>query len=146
MTGGPCDRKVLSIPSSTSAVEEVCQRLLAEAASQGYGCDDLFGIHLAMEEALMNAAKHGNHLDPDKQVVVEYQITPEKFDISVADQGNGFDPEALPDPRQHENLYKYGGRGVLLMRSYMDVVEYSPKGNQVHMVKCRSGAAPDAGR
>jgi serine/threonine-protein kinase RsbW len=92
---------------------------------------------LALEESLFNAARHGNKLDPEKTVTVDFLINSEKIDLTVTDQGDGFDPEELPDPRKHENLYKYGGRGVLLMRSYMDVVEFNEKGNQVHMVKYR---------
>ena len=137
------DRRTLIVSSDVAAVERVCERLLAEAAAQAFEEDDLFAIHLALEEALMNAAKHGNALDPNKEVNVEYEVTAEKFDVTVTDQGDGFDPDALPDPRSKENLYKYGGRGVLLMRAYMDVVEFNSKGNRVHMVKYRVGRAAD---
>ncbi len=138
MGNADTDRKTLTLPSDVSAVEQVCEGLLAEAAAQSFGEDDLFAIHLALEEALMNAAKHGNALDPNKCVRVEYLITPERFDVTITDQGCGFNPEALPDPRSKENLYKYGGRGVLLMRAYMDTVEFNPSGNRVHMVKYRT--------
>jgi len=138
MTTGQSNRKFVTIASNSTAVERLCSRLLAEAAENHYCEDHLFAIHLALEEALMNAAKHGNEMDPRKEVAVEYAITPEKFDISISDQGPGFNPGTLPDPRSEENLYKYEGRGVLLMRSYMDVVEFNKKGNCVHMIKYRA--------
>ncbi|MBN1124431.1 MAG: ATP-binding protein [Sedimentisphaerales bacterium] len=138
MTIRQSNRKCLTIASNNTAVGRLCSRILSEAAENQYSEDHLFAIHLALEEALMNAAKHGNEMDPNKEVAVEYTITPEKLEISIADQGRGFDPGTLPDPRSEENLYKYGGRGVLLMRSYMDVVEFNEKGNCVYMVKYRA--------
>jgi len=79
----------------------------------------------------------------DKSVSVEYLITPDKFDIRICDEGPGFAPEAVPDPRRRENLYKSSGRGLLLMRSYMDVVEHNNPGNCVHMIKYKSGTRID---
>ena len=102
--------------------------------------DMVFAIHLSLEEAFINAIKHGNHSNPQKNISVECLITPEKFDISVADEGFGFDPAGVPDPRCNSNLYKASGRGVLLIRSYMDVVEYNTRGNCIHMVKYRYNA------
>ncbi len=94
-------------------------------------------MHLALQEAFINAVRHGNQMDPDKEVKIEYLVDPEKFEISVTDEGEGFDPEAVPDPRCGENLYKPNGRGLLLMRAYMDAVEYNEKGNRVRMVRYR---------
>lgn len=91
-----------------------------------------------MEEALLNAVKHGNKRDPAKNVNIECVINAEKFDVCIKDQGSGFAPDGLPDPRSDENLYKPCGRGVLLMRAYMDVVEYRDNGSCVHMVKYRA--------
>lgn len=104
---------------------------------RGYDEQEQFGVHLALEEAFMNAIQHGNHGDAAKRLFVESLITPEKIDISIADEGTGFDPEGLPDPRQGNNLYKCSGRGVLLIRAYMDVVEYNDRGNCVHLIKFR---------
>jgi len=132
------DTKTLTLPSTLDAVEQACERLIAEVRSRNFSDDDCFAIHLALEEALMNAARHGNALDPQKTVRIDYRLTDETFEITITDQGTGFDPDALPDPRSQENLYKYGGRGVLLMRAYMDAVQFNPAGNQVHMTKHRS--------
>ena len=130
--------KSIVINSNTSAINRICKQLLSEAASCGFDEDDLFAIHLAVEEAFLNAVKHGNRLDDQKKITVEYVVTPEKFEISITDQGNGFDPDALPDPRCDENLYKSCGRGVFIIRSYMDTVEYNRTGNSIHMVKYKS--------
>lgn len=127
----------LVLPSTTEAVGRVCRQLLEQVKESGFAEDEIFGIHLSLEESLTNAVRHGNQSDPTKTVTVEVLITPEKFDISIADQGSGFDPDTLPDPRLGENLYKTEGRGVLLIRAYMDVIEYNERGNCVHLVKYR---------
>ena len=84
------NRNQVHIASTCAEVEKICEVLLAEAKAQCYGENDLFGIHLALEEALMNAAKHGNGLDPAKKVYIEYCVTPEKFEVCITDQGEGF--------------------------------------------------------
>jgi len=116
----------------------VCAKVMSLAKTLNYSDDDLFAVHLAMEEAIVNAVKHGNKLDTSKTVSVEYDVSPEKIDISVSDEGRGFNPEGVDDPRLSENIYKMGGRGVLLIKSYMDEVEYSRAGNSVRMVKFNS--------
>jgi serine/threonine-protein kinase RsbW len=129
------EHKSIVINSNASSVDRMCKQLLSEATSCGFDEDQLFAIHLAVEEAFLNAVKHGNRLNAQKKVTVEYVVTPEKFEISITDQGSGFDPDGLPDPRRDENLYKSSGRGVLIIRSYMDIVEYNRTGNSIHMVK-----------
>ena len=89
---------------------------------------------------MINAVKHGNSRTPHKQIRVDYSITDDRFEISITDEGKGFQPEAVPDPRCGENLYKATGRGMLLMRAYMDCVEYNIAGNWVHMIKCKQKA------
>ena len=121
-----------------SELRAVCAKVMSLAKTLNYSGDDLFAVHLAMEEAIVNAVKHGNKLDTSKTVSVEYDISPERIDISVSDEGRGFDPETVDDPRLSENIYKMGGRGVLLIKSYMDEVEYSRAGNSVRMVKFNS--------
>lgn len=127
--------KSLVVESSNSAVYRICQRLLQEAAGNNFDEDALFGIHLSLEEAFINAICHGNDKNSAKTVNVKYLITPDKFDIYITDQGKGFNYRTLPDPRTKENICKTGGRGVLLMRSYMNTVEYNDAGNCVHMIK-----------
>ncbi|MFA5293034.1 MAG: ATP-binding protein [Phycisphaerae bacterium] len=124
-----------------SELRKVCSKVLCHAQQFGYSSDDLFAMHLAMEEALVNAVKHGNKRDMNKNIAIEYDVTPEKIDVSVTDQGHGFNPDNVEDPRCGDNIYKTGGRGVLLMKSYMDEVEYNETGNSVHMVKFNSKLA-----
>lgn len=130
--------KSWELPSTAPAIQKACRELLEQASLYGFSEDDVFGIHLSLEEALVNAFKHGNKSNPEKKVFVECLITPEKFDISITDEGEGFSPEQLPDPRCNDNLYKCSGRGVLLINAYMDEVEYNQRGNSVHMIKFRN--------
>lgn len=132
----------LVLPGTIDAMGRICRQLLDQIKQYGYSEEAIFAIHLSLEEALTNAVRHGNKSDPAKTVSVEVLITPEKFDISITDQGSGFCPEMLPDPRLGENLYKTEGRGVLLIRSYMDMVEYSERGNCVHLVKYNTKPSP----
>jgi serine/threonine-protein kinase RsbW len=125
------------VASTLLASEGVCHLIMSILEDSGFGKEDVFAVHLALQEAFINAVRHGNQMDPDKEVKIEYLVDSEKFEISVTDEGDGFDPEAVPDPRCGENLYKPNGRGLLLMRAYMDVIEYNEKGNGVHMVRYR---------
>ncbi len=130
----PISRSV-AVASKSSAIVGVCRRILSEIEAYGFDKEDIFAIHLAIEEAFINAIKHGNKMDPDKEVKIDYSISPDKVEIFVTDLGNGFDPGSIPDPRRGENLYKAEGRGLLLMRSYMDVIEFNESGNGVRMVR-----------
>ena len=121
--------KTVTVSNNISAVEGLCRQLLGEVKGKDYDEEDIFAIHLALEEAFINAVKHGNKQDAGRQIEVKYFVTPDKFDIFIADQGDGFDPDRVPDPRCEENLYKCSGRGMFLMRSYMDRVEYNGKGS-----------------
>ena len=127
------------LANTAEAVQQASREMLELAGEQGFDEDAVFGIHLALEEAFTNAVKHGNRSNPDKKIDVQLLITPEKLDISITDEGQGFIPDDVPDPRCNGNLYKCSGRGVLLIKAYMDVVEYNERGNCVHMVKYRQG-------
>ncbi|MBM3982695.1 MAG: ATP-binding protein [Planctomycetes bacterium] len=130
----------LTIPSNLAEARRV-QELIADALHlHGYTDTDTFAIKLALEEALVNAIKHGNQLDPEKQVFVVFNVTPERFDIRITDEGAGFNPEDVPDPTAIENLERPCGRGLLLMRGFMTEVEYHGRGNVVTMAKVREAA------
>jgi serine/threonine-protein kinase RsbW len=134
--------KSCQLQSTEQQVQQMIQELLASLEQYEFGEDSIFAIHLALEEAFLNAVKHGNHGDSEKTIDVECLITPEKFDISISDEGFGFDPDGIPDPRCNGNLYKASGRGILLIQSYMDVVEYNSRGNCIHMIKYRNSEGP----
>lgn len=123
------------IESKTSAVAGVCEKVLSRLRDNSYDNDDIFAIHLTLEEAITNAVKHGNKLDPAKKVTINYSIDAEKIEISITDEGDGFKPDSVADPRWGEGLLKPGGRGLLLINSYMDVVKYNERGNSVFMVR-----------
>lgn len=111
--------------------------------SNGYGESDIFSIRLALEEALVNAIKHGNQLDPVKRVTINYSITPDRFHVRIEDEGPGFTPDDLPDPTDPQFIDRPCGRGVFLIRNYMTSVEYHGKGNVIVMSKNRNGSAQD---
>ena len=127
----------MMIDSTSAALEEMRQWLLSHLKGYQYCDDDVFAVHLAFEEAFYNAIKHGNKMDPAKKVQIDCVIGSDRIEISMSDAGDGFDPNGVPDCRTGENLYKTEGRGILLMRSYMDVVEFNQTGNAVHMVRYR---------
>ena len=128
----------LVIPSDLNEARDAEQALLEEVARHGYSEAATFAIQLALEEGLNNAIRHGNSHDRRKVVKLGYQIDAERVVITIADQGGGFDPDSIPDPTADENLEKPCGRGVMLMRAYMDEVRYNQTGNQVCMVKRNS--------
>jgi serine/threonine-protein kinase RsbW len=133
------------VESSMTAINRACDRILSELEGNGFSKEDIFAVHLALEEAFINAVKHGNKMDPAKKVKIEYSVRSDKIEVSVADEGDGFDPEAVPDPRSRENLYKPEGRGLFLMKSYMDVVKYNQLGNCVYMVRYKEKPALNQG-
>ena len=132
----PISRSIV-LSSTPDAIEKTCRQILAELESSDFGKEEVFAVHLALEEAFINAARHGNKMDPDKQIKIDYSVDLEKVEITIADEGSGFDPDKVPDPRCGDNIYRGEGRGVLLIRSYMDEVEYNEQGNGVRMIKYR---------
>lgn len=122
-------------PSDTHIARQVLDDLLSRLSQNGWAEEDTFGIHLAAEEALMNAIKHGNQRDESKSVYVNYRLSPTVFHIEIADEGPGFDPNAVPDPTLEENLEIPSGRGLMLMRTFMTAVDYNELGNRVTMSK-----------
>ena len=130
---GPYTEVVIpSDPTEARRVQEQIERLLE---ARGTGDHELFGIKLALEEALVNAIKHGNQMDRAKKVHISYRLHADRFEISIADEGPGFDPGDVPDPTAFENLERPCGRGLMLMRHYMTEVAYNDRGNGVTMSK-----------
>lgn len=130
----------LTIPSDLSEARRVQDQIEEALQASSYTEHDIFSIKLALEEALVNAIKHGNQMDPDKRVSVVYHITPQRFDVRIADEGAGFNPADVPDPTDPDNLERPCGRGLLLMRGFMTEVEYHGKGNVVSMSKVREAS------
>jgi serine/threonine-protein kinase RsbW len=120
-----------AVDEAAAAVAEFMNRL-------GIAEDVAFGVDMAVREAVTNAVLHGNKLDDAKEVGLKLRNTSEVFEISVHDQGSGFDPNEVPDPTRDENILKTSGRGIFFMRNFMDEVVWSadPKGGtSVRMIK-----------
>ena len=111
------------------------EEIIAQLERGGWPEHAIFSVRLALEEALANAVKHGNRLDPSKHIRVFCKIDDSDLHMEVADEGPGFDPAAVPDPLSPERLEEPSGRGIMLMRSFMDRVEYIPPGNCVALDK-----------
>jgi serine/threonine-protein kinase RsbW len=127
---------IASDPNEARRVQDQIEHLLK---SHRFSDREIFSIRLALEEALVNAIKHGNRGDRSKKVHISYRVQPERFDIAITDEGPGFDPGEVPDPTAIENLERPCGRGLMLMRHYMSEVSYSNSGNSVAMTKLRNG-------
>src|SRR5437016_13845764 len=124
MSPAPCRPVELTIASDLAEARRV-QAEIEQALRDGRFTDhDIFAIKLAIEEALVNAIKHGNQLDRAKTVRVAFRVAQDRFDVQITDQGPGFDPGVVPDPTAPENLERPCGRGLLLMRYYMNEVSY----------------------
>jgi serine/threonine-protein kinase RsbW len=132
----PVQRDVV-IPSDMTAVREIQTEIEEGLQRFGFEESEAFSIKMAVEEAVVNAIKHGNQFDPAKTVTVRYSIDLDVFQVSVTDQGPGFDPEDVPDPTAPENLERPCGRGLLLMRYYMNEVNIQDGGNTIVMSRQR---------
>ena len=129
------DRAIPSDLAAARAVQTEIENVLQQA---DFAERDIFAIKLAVEEALVNAIKHGNGMDRSKQVRVNCRVCSERFEVHIADEGPGFDPDHVPDPTAPENLERPCGRGLLLMRHYMTEVDYHDCGRAVRMAKIRN--------
>ena len=130
------------VKSTPSSIVEAWGPILSGLEANNFSEEDIFAVHLAMEEAFLNAVKHGNKMDSSKKVKVDYSASSDKVKISITDEGNGFDPGILPDPRCGENIYKAEGRGVFLIRSYMSAVEFNEQGNCIRMIRYKESQDP----
>jgi serine/threonine-protein kinase RsbW len=133
-------RLTFRIGSTYEEARAVQGRIMDEIAARTFGEGDVFAIRLALEEAVINAIKHGNKLDPAKQVSIEAEISDAGVDIKVQDEGAGFNRDDVPDPTLDENLDKNSGRGILLIESYMTGAKWSDHGRRLHMFKRREPA------
>jgi serine/threonine-protein kinase RsbW len=113
-----------SIPSKIEAIDEAVQKATAFAGEAGLADDALFGVDMAVREALANAVKHGNKLDAGKNVEITLNSSDHALEIIIRDFGEGFDASEVPDPTNPENLLKASGRGILFMHNFVDKVEW----------------------
>lgn len=128
------------ILSKIEAIDEAVVRTVKFATEAGFGDDALFGIDVAVREAVANAVRHGNKLDETKRVEITLNDLSEGLEILIRDFGEGFVVEDVPDPTDPENLLKSSGRGILFMHNFVDFVEWkrhAEGGMIVKMIKNR---------
>ena len=125
------------IPSDLHAARQVEEQILKLVLKAGYSQECAFAIRLALEEALVNAHKHGNCGNNQKTITISYEIDRQRVILRVRDQGPGFEPFRVPDPTSPDRLSLPTGRGIMLMRSYLDDLSYNDQGNEVQLIKER---------
>jgi serine/threonine-protein kinase RsbW len=126
------------IPSDADAGRRLLGDMLRQLETLHWSKRDIFGVDLAVEEALVNAISHGNAKDISKHVRFSCRVSPRKIHVEIIDEGPGFDPARLPDPTEPSHLGCPRGRGVMLMRAFMNHVEFLDRGNHVVLEKERN--------
>lgn len=112
-------------------VYDVEQEIIEDLERQGYDDNALFSIRLALDEALINALKHGNQGDPSRTLKIDYESDGNRVTLSVEDEGDGFDHRNVTDPTVPEHLRRTHGRGIFLIRKFTHGVEFNEKGNRI---------------
>jgi serine/threonine-protein kinase RsbW len=126
-----------TLDSTLESVNKAEKTALEMAVHGGFGEDQQHHIAMAVREAAVNAVLHGNAYDPQKKFFVAYEMTPQSMVITITDQGKGLDEESVPDPLAPENLMKQSGRGIFLIRSFMDEVTIRnlKPGTEIRLIK-----------
>lgn len=140
------NRVSYTLESTLESVNKAEETATQVASSLGFDEDERFKIAMAVREAAVNAVLHGNAYDPKKKVRLAYEERGESLIITVSDEGRGILPDEIPDPLIPENLLKTSGRGIFLMRSFMDDVQIRTlqPGTEITMTKRVHGRAADA--
>ncbi len=136
------DFEVCIINSDLVEARNVKSAILERIRQCNFNENETFAIKLALEEALTNAIKHGNGGDSSKHVTIRYAVSPKEAVVVVTDEGEGFLPDNVPDCTDVSRLSIPSGRGITLMRAYMDEVCYRSNGREVYFVKRRSQSNP----
>jgi len=131
-----------SIPSILCEGLALQEKIIQLMERFSYSARDVFAVRLSFEEGLANAIKHGNQLDESKVVRVTCRIDVGKMRVEIQDQGAGFELEAVPDPTQEEFIERPTGRGLLLMRVYMNHCEFTDRGRCLIMERERNSPLP----
>lgn len=122
-------------PSAITLMHSILDYLMKRVEKVGVINPESSNLFVALDEAFVNAVKHGNKFDKEKVVRVSAEVSPKEARFTIEDEGEGFDVESIPDPRDPENLFKTSGRGVLFIYNIMDEVKYNERGNRLTMVK-----------
>jgi len=131
-----------TLDSTLDTVDHAEQKATRIATELGFGEDEIMQISMAVREGAVNAVLHGNAYAPDKKVTLAFERTSDGLVITIRDQGKGLDLAKIPDPLAPENLLKTSGRGIFLIRSFMDEVQILPSqtGTEIKLVKHVPGA------
>ena len=134
-----------TLDSSLETIDSAEEKATRIATELGFAEDEIMQISMAVREGAVNAVLHGNAYSADKKVTLAFEQTGDQLIITIRDQGRGMDLSKIPNPLAPENLLKTSGRGIFLMRSFMDVVEIRPSstGTELKLIKHVHG--PSAG-
>jgi serine/threonine-protein kinase RsbW len=134
-----------TLESTLASVNKAEQAAAEIAAKSGFDEDEGSRIAMAVREATVNAVLHGNRYDTAKRVTVSFETTPEALTVAVRDEGTGLDPATLPNPLAPENLLKQSGRGIFLIRAFMDEIRFrsTSPGTEITMIKFVRGPGRD---
>jgi serine/threonine-protein kinase RsbW len=136
------NRVEMSLASTLDSVDKAEEEAVRFAGDAGFNEEDLQKVGMAVRESMVNAVLHGNQYDPQKQAGLRLELDRGNLVITITDQGNGFEAENVPDPLSHENLLRQSGRGIFLIRAFMDefhVRRLQPTGTEVRLIKYPSG-------
>lgn len=130
--------KKIQLPSTKESIVEIEQFIDSFCEKREITQDCYGNILIALTEAVNNAIQHGNRYQPDKVVVIEYEVVNDEVLFIVKDQGNGFDYKKIPDPTLPENILNTNGRGVFLMQNLADKFAFENNGSIVKLTFCLS--------
>jgi serine/threonine-protein kinase RsbW len=124
-----------NLPLGLKEVPGLIQSVMRKLEPLKIDSDILFKIKLSLEEALVNAVKHGNKQNKDKRVLLKIRAYPEFLEAEIKDEGQGFDYTKIPLPTEEKNLERASGRGIFLIRRLMDKVEFLDQGSRIKFIK-----------
>jgi serine/threonine-protein kinase RsbW len=137
-SSGEMEKFQTTLESMLPSVDKAEELVMREAAKAGFDDDDQHQIGMAVRECVVNAVVHGNRYNKNKKVHLEIERSGTGLTVIVGDEGEGFDLNSLPDPLAPENLLRQSGRGLLLIRAFMDEVDLHPRpagGTEVRLIK-----------
>jgi serine/threonine-protein kinase RsbW len=135
---GEVSKSYITLDSTLDSVDTAEQIVVKAAAELGIDEDDQGQVGMAIRECMVNAVVHGNRYNAKKRVHLSVETTPTSLIVTIGDEGEGFDMDSLPDPLAEENLLRQSGRGLLLIRAFMDDFDLHPRpggGTEVRIVK-----------
>ncbi len=128
----------LELASNLDSVDQAEEKALEIAAQCGVSEDELHRVGMSVREAMVNAVVHGNKYNRNKKVLFRVETSPSNMVVIIGDEGSGFNPDQVPDPNEGDNILRQSGRGIMLIRAFMDEYVVTPRsggGTEVKLVK-----------